>query len=377
LLALRRHHELEYGVDIDYYTPPLRDLVDLSTEKAKKGVIKAGAASEVAGADDPFEDNPSTPESPVEPARNVVYYGPPGTGKTRKLENLRQHAYARGDYFMFVTFHPSYSYEDFIVGLRPVIVEGVVAVEVKHGPFIELCIKAHADPSRRFVLFIDEINRANVSKVFGEVISLVEPGRRVPPGSTGNQDHLSVTLPLLDKPLSVPNNIDIYASMNSADRSLVHLDTALRRRFEFVEIAPDAAAVEPGMVDGVDLRALLTRLNERLEWLLDRDHLIGHALLMSIYSMDRLRAVFRTSIIPLLEEYFYEDRGRVGLALMGKSNAKPFIERRSLNPGVLFADTDIASESAKDVFIVGDPASWAVEDFQRIYAAPAVSGSTG
>lgn len=211
-----------------------------------------------------------------------------------------------------VTFHQSYGYEDFIEGLRPVMDEdddsSQVGYEIRSGVFVELCERARHDPSHQYALFIDEINRGNVSRIFGELISLIELDKR-----EGEENALSVVLPYSREPFSIPCNVSIYGSMNSADRSLTPLDTALRRRFEFVEVMPEPGLLGP--VEGVDVPQLLGTINQRIEALIGRDYVIGHAYFLPIKNLDDLRQVFLNKIIPLLAEYFFEDWSKILLVL--------------------------------------------------------------
>ena len=258
---------------------------------------------------------------------NLVLYGPPGTGKTyeaQQLCSLHPHH--------FVTFHQSFSYEEFVEGIRPETRGGQVNYHVKKGIFYEACVAAlqkagYQDmkncfddlPENRAVKFqnaaphllvIDELNRANVSKVFGELVTLLEVSKRL-----GQPDELWLTLPYSQERLGVPANLYVLATMNSADRSIALLDTALRRRFQFWEFAPDPLKLAGKMVENTDLGQLLRVLNDRIERLYDRDHTLGHAYLLAVSTFDELCEVFRNQLIPLLQEYFYDDWQKIQLVL--------------------------------------------------------------
>lgn len=229
--------------------------------------------------------------------------------------------------FSFVTFHQSYGYEDFIEGLRPVLSDeqedGQVRYEIKQGAFVELCERARHDPSHHYAMFIDEINRGNVSKIFGELITLIELDKR-----EGQPNAICVRLPYSGEWFAVPSNLSIYGSMNSADRSLTPLDTALRRRFEFVEMMPNATVLAGRVVDGVALDQLLAVINQRIELLLGRDCLLGHAYLMSVETVEQLKAVMQQRIVPLLQEYFYDDWRKIRWVLNDhrKPEAMQFVQ---------------------------------------------------
>ncbi|WP_228767463.1 McrB family protein [Vibrio hibernica] len=182
---------------------------------------------------------------------------------------------------------------------------------------------------KNFVLVVDEINRGNISKIFGELITLIEPSKR-----KGEDEALELTLPYSGESFSVPNNLHIIGTMNTADRSLAMMDTALRRRFDFVEMMPKPELLTDVIVNGIDLKELLIKLNERIAILYDREHTLGHAFFMPVkelYSNGKeglafkeLQTVFKNKIIPLLEEYFFEDWSKIRLVLADNQKALDF-----------------------------------------------------
>lgn len=178
-----------------------------------------------------------------------------------------------------------------------------------------------------YIIIIDEINRGNISKIFGELITLIEPSKRL-----GNTEELEVVLPYSKERFSVPNNVYIIGTMNTADRSITTLDTALRRRFEFKKIMPTSSLLSSDC-DGVNLQELLNKMNERIECLIGDEKLIGHSYFMDINSIDELKAVFRNKILPLLEEYFYNDYSQIKSVL--NDNKELIVSKNMLNQEVL------------------------------------------
>lgn len=345
---------------------------------------------------------------------NRIYYGPPGTGKTYQLLKLlegyelstKTAVEQKGKQFnatendknnegkikrhRFVTFHQSYGYEEFVEGLRPVLdsdlEEGEVKYEIRAGVFKQLCEEARQNPTERYAMVIDEINRGNISKIFGELITLIEPDKRA-----GADNEVIVKLPYSGQDFAVPANIDIIGTMNTADRSLALLDTALRRRFEFVPLLADtrneSGAPLVGLVvktdlENIDVRQMLERINERIEVLYDRDHTIGHAYFMSLKHIDdaerfeQLADIFRKKIVPLLEEYFFEDWAKISLVL--GDNQKPedarFITKLDAEKDLqaLFGDHELELYSVKERYQINNDAFDKPEAYIGVYNPQAI-----
>lgn len=218
--------------------------------------------------------------------------------------------------FSFVSFHQAYGYEEFVEGIRPHIADnGQMSYRVESGAFLRLCQQAKQDPGHRYAMLIDEINRANVARVFGELMSLIEPSKRA-----GQTDSLSVNLAYSRQPFSVPSNVDIYATMNSQDHSLAPLDMAFRRRFEFIECRPQPQLLGKVMANGaeIDLAKLLTALNERISQNLAKDSQLGHSFLWDIDSLQALSAAFSQSIIPQVAQAC-QHHGQILQAVFGQT----------------------------------------------------------
>lgn len=269
----------------------------------------------------------------------TILYGPPGTGKTyiarraaawlldggsssaqanRLLGDTdalagREHALAepsgpgKAARLTRITFHPSYAYEDFVEGFRPrQSGDSAMQLVLTDGIFKTVCKTAHNDPTNTYVVLIDEINRGNIPKIFGELITLIEKDKR----------GLTVQLPQSGDVFAVPLNVLIIGTMNTADRSIHLLDTALRRRFQFIELLPDSELLEGRSVGALALDAFLGGLNDAIRKRFGRDKQIGHAMFYQngeiVNTPEDFAATIRYELIPLLQEYLYEDYKALG-----------------------------------------------------------------
>ncbi len=260
--------------------------------------------------------------------------------------------------YKFTTFHQSFSYEDFVEGIKPQSDGGQISYEVRDGIFKKACQEAAANPNKPYALFIDEINRGNVASILGELITLIEKDKRV-----GEENELTPELPYSRQPFGVPKNLHIIGTMNTADRSVEALDTALRRRFTFIEMRPDPSCIKQPASLNIDLRQLLIAMNARIEQLLDHDHCIGHAYFMSIKNLSDLRSVFANRIIPLLREYFYGSPSKVGMVL-----GERFVIRQSSRIPFAPGSWGAGELDEREVYAFADMSQLTEEDFQTIYA---------
>ena len=352
--------------------------------------------------------------------KNTILYGPPGTGKTyitahyavaiienKNLEDLegipydeiikKYNEYKAQGRVEFTTFHQSYGYEEFIEGIKPVLETSEednndIKYEVADGVFKKFCVvaaerdcvifkKPHkASPILKgfqpetitrveklnYVFIIDEINRGNISKIFGELITLIEPTKRL-----GQEEAVKVKLPYSQKLFGVPDNVYLIGTMNTADRSIAAIDTALRRRFAFEEMMPDSTVLEGLHVDGVSIPNLLDLINERIEVLYDREHTIGHAYftpLLKNNNREVLFDIFRNKILPLLQEYFYEDYEKIRLVLgdnQKSDKALQFINEETVDYGKLFG-SNIYDYDDKKVYTINEDAFENIEAYKEI-----------
>lgn len=302
---------------------------------------------------------------------NSILYGPPGTGKTYNsilyslgiatknegiINRIKNNTETISDekinefndlkkqgQIEFITFHQSYSYEDFVEGIRPTLAtkdsedNKDLKYTIHSGIFKKICERAKNNQDKNYVLIIDEINRGNISKIFGELITLLESTKRL-----GESEELKIRLPYSGEEFGVPKNLYILGTMNTADRSIALLDIALRRRFNFIEMPPkynllnsiniETIGTESKNTENteiIDLKKLLEAINTRIEFLLDKDHLIGHSYFINIKTFEDLKEIFRNSIIPLLQEYFYDDFEKIREVLnIDKKDKDSFIIKK-------------------------------------------------
>lgn len=346
--------------------------------------------------------------------KNFILYGPPGTGKTYNVINKALEIIDTEGYLemtednnreailnqykelvdkgqvAFCTFHQSYGYEEFIEGLKSdgkgnfVTEDGILKRIAYNAAYEGLKDEYKEDEvsydhkklkvnnyinkekafkeAKKFVLIIDEINRGNISKIFGELITLLEEDKRI-----GTSNQIVVNLPYTKEKFSLPNNLYIIGRMNTSDKSIAQIDIALRRRFIFEEMMPNYEVLDE--VDGIKLDELLITINERVEFLLDRDHLIGHAYFVNCNSYSDIINVVINKIIPLLQEYFYGDNEKVGMILggIGLSEDDKYIvyKEEKLASKIFKGFKNISDIGSKEFFRV--KSNIGIEELKNIY----------
>ena len=286
--------------------------------------------------------------------------------------------------FKFITFHQSYGYEEFVEGIKPIFdgenEDGDITYEISKGIFYQCCENAlllsdykgklrdfcdlpkderqkfFNENTPKYAIFIDEINRGNISKIFGELITLIEPSKRL-----GADDEIMVELPYSKEKFGVPSNLYIIGTMNTADRSIALMDTALRRRFEFVEMMPEYSDLKE--VADIDIGKMLKTINERIEYLYDRDHTIGHAYFINVSDLKTLANVFKNKILPLLQEYFYDDWEKIRLVL-GDSQ---FIKEKKPANALFKSGTDYIND--KILYEIDKEAFYDEQNYLKIYTS--------
>lgn len=378
----------------------------LNGEKTEEN---AEAVVEYRGSD----ENGSLDES----TKNFILYGPPGTGKTYNVINKaieiidkdfyseisdsrekilnRYKQLVESGQIEFCTFHQSYGYEEFVEGLKS---DGNGNFVTEDGVLKKIALRASYDALKRdlkrklqggaevnyeekkkvvldninrensfrdnkkYVLIIDEINRGNISKIFGELITLLEEDKRI-----GTTNHVTVSLPYTKEQFALPSNLYIIGTMNTSDKSIAQIDVALRRRFSFEEMLPSYEDLEE--IDEIDVSKLLETINKRVEFLLDRDHLIGHAYFVRINTLDELIDTVTKKIIPLLQEYFYGDNEKVGMVLGGidnKENNEYIVYKENIKADDLFKGfRNISDLGTKENFVVNKEIS--KDMIRRVY----------
>ncbi|MBP3951946.1 AAA family ATPase [Halalkalibacter suaedae] len=220
---------------------------------------------------------------------------------------------------------------------------------------------------RNHVFIIDEINRGNISKIFGELITLIEKQKRL-----GMNEQAKVRLPYSKKEFGVPSNVYLLGTMNTADRSIAMLDTALRRRFRFIEMLPDVGALDGIVVNGVNIRRLLETMNKRIEVLYDREHTIGHAYFIELKDspdLSKLARIFKNAVLPLLQEYFYEDYRKIQLILGDnmKNDDSKFISERKIDQGLFGRADEVDLDILESTYTINAAAFENPEAYRKIY----------
>ncbi|MGC9124172.1 MAG: McrB family protein, partial [Thermoplasmata archaeon] len=400
-------------IDLDYFFYLLShdEKAFTALDKIKKGADPCGTGGEkhlnLSPKIKKFFDNL---DELLEKKKQIIFYGPAGTGKTYFAINYAKNKENHEDHYKIITFHQSFSYEEFIEGIKPVVSNNSINYKVKDGIFkrcnflaILLALKANKDKISSFmnsndledlinylkndetineeiekryddfkkevwkyiyklnnenklkdifnapgipkvILIIDEINRGNISKIFGELITLIENDKRL-----GAENMILLNLPYSNEPFSIAPNLYIIGTMNTSDKSIALIDTALRRRFYFWEMKPDYDEINKD-IGGINLRDLLKNLNEKIEKELDKDHVLGHSYFM--LEEDSIEALYNTwyrEIIPHLEEMFYGNYEKLsdvlGENFYKKNDDKGIYQLKT------FKDDEFLSEFNKEKFI--------------------------
>jgi len=359
-LEFPHHREVEW-IDLDSWKMPVPEGLRSTVRKIhlhNENLLEIEKRIQGAGTSPPPIPRQKSPKHPprmtgipgriqstLERKGQVILYGPPGTGKTfwaeqsaRELAAFAvfgqafdqlgdaQQSEVIGDsqtagYVRMCCFHPAYGYEDFLEGYRPNTVDGHMSFQLRDGVFKQLCRDASDSPDRPFYLIVDEINRGDIPRIFGELLTTLEVDKRGRP----------VILPVSQQAFTVPKNVFLIGTMNTADRSISLLDAALRRRFGFVEMMPDGNVLKDGAVAGIPLKLWFEALNTRIRAHVGRDARnlqIGHSYLMHkgkpLQDMAAFKRAIRDDIIPLLEEYCYED-----FATLAEILGKQFVDVQS------------------------------------------------
>lgn len=381
---------------------------------------------------------------------NTIFFGVPGTGKTYLMTNFYQKKF---EFFKTITFHQSFAYEDFVEGIKPNLKEQEkIIYHIEKGVFFQACEEAlklagyqnfqecqedtlenqkeNFAKANSFALFIDEINRANISNVFGELISLLEENKRI-----GSEQALWLQLPYSKEYFCVPPNLYLLATMNTVDRSVELLDTALRRRFHFIELKPRMDLLTPQKMvlnlwkrydsfnwteepyysksktiykflgadflnnvelqnkiysqipptwkvdnieelfkeadfKGIDLSKMLFTINYRISKLLGEEYAIGHAYFLEVMHyvkpLEALKMIFETQIIPLLKEYFYNDYGKIGLVL-GEGFVKKQ-EKKIAFAKFTYDELTLQELTERTLYQISHKNTWTQKTFQKIYS---------
>lgn len=307
----------------------------------------------------------------------TILYGPPGTGKTFTVQTEYISKFKEN---LVTTFHQAFSYEEFVEGLKPVLDESSNEIKytIEKGIFYRACEKAailagyaslaeclEDTKSNRVVKFnkaieekktvllcIDEINRGNVASIFGDLISLIESSKRLGAGEL----EMMAILPYSQKAFGVPANLFIVGTMNTADRSIQLLDSALRRRFKFEELLPNY-----DVIDNDDAEKILRRINARVRCLLNKDNQIGHSYLMFAQDYCEILSALYNKIIPLLEEFFYNDIHKVRFVLNDNDNGLFYVEDSEAKAAYEIFQNEEIDDEDRDFFELNPAIADAIE----------------